>query len=62
MSQRRRPRAAAGYPDPPPSPEKARRIRTWPALGSGRRVLALALALRAANALLVRTYFNPDEH
>jgi phosphatidylinositol glycan class B len=25
-------------------------------------VLALALAFRAANALLVRTYFNPDEH
>uniref|UniRef100_A0A0D3EQH2 Mannosyltransferase n=1 Tax=Oryza barthii TaxID=65489 RepID=A0A0D3EQH2_9ORYZ len=32
------------------------------ALGSERRVLALALAFRAANALLVRTYFNPDEH
>ncbi|EEE56164.1 hypothetical protein OsJ_05068 [Oryza sativa Japonica Group] len=31
-------------------------------LGSERRVLALALAFRAANALLVRTYFNPDEH
>jgi phosphatidylinositol glycan class B len=31
-------------------------------LGSDRRVLALALAFRAANALLVRTYFNPDEH
>ena len=65
MSQRRRSRAAGSPPGdagPPPSPEKARRIRPWAALGSDRRVLALALAFRAANALLVRTYFNPDEH
>ena len=62
MSQRRRSRAAGSPPgdaDPPPSLEKALRIRPWPALGSDRRVLALALAFRAANALLVRTYFNP---
>ncbi|KAG1361552.1 GPI mannosyltransferase 3 [Cocos nucifera] len=29
---------------------------------SGRRVWALSLAFRAANSLLVQTYFNPDEH
>ncbi|XP_062224342.1 mannosyltransferase APTG1 [Phragmites australis] len=65
MSHRRRSHTAG----PPPagdeasshSPEKTRWIRPW-ALGSDRRVLALALAFRAANALLVRTYFNPDEH
>ncbi|CAN6271138.1 unnamed protein product [Urochloa humidicola] len=65
MSQRRRPRAAGSPPGDagsPPSPEKARRIRLWAALESDRRVLALALAFRAVNALLVRTYFNPDEH
>nr|CAB3445279.1 unnamed protein product [Digitaria exilis] len=65
MSQRRRPRAAGSPPGDaglPPSPEKAGRNRPWAALGSDRRVLALALAFRAANALLVRTYFNPDEH
>ncbi|KAF8772256.1 hypothetical protein HU200_005971 [Digitaria exilis] len=65
MRQRRRPRAAGSPPGDagsPPSPEKAGRTRPWAALGSDRRVLALALAFRAANALLVRTYFNPDEH
>ncbi|KAJ1277496.1 hypothetical protein BS78_04G008400 [Paspalum vaginatum] len=65
MSLRRRSRAAGSPPGdavPPPSPEKAAQIRPWAALGSDRRVLALALAFRAANALLVRTYFNPDEH
>ncbi|KAL5196392.1 hypothetical protein ABZP36_010022 [Zizania latifolia] len=41
--------------------EKGRRILSW-LLGSDGRVLALALAFRAVNALLVRTYFNPDEH
>ncbi|KAL5988042.1 Mannosyltransferase aptg1 [Asimina triloba] len=29
---------------------------------SPKRILALCLAFRAVNALLVRTYFNPDEH
>ena len=65
MSHRRRPHAA-GPPPPsegggdalPQPPGKAPQIRPWPE----RRVLALALAFRAANALLVRTYFNPDEH
>ncbi|KAM0882865.1 hypothetical protein ACQ4PT_031980 [Festuca glaucescens] len=67
MSHRRRSQVA-GPPRPPPeegvgdfsppSPGKARRVQPWPE----RRVLALALAFRAANALLVRTYFNPDEH
>ncbi|KAM0841785.1 hypothetical protein ACQ4PT_058791 [Festuca glaucescens] len=69
MSHRRRSQAA-GPPRPPPeeegvgdssppSPGKARRrVKPWPE----RWVLALALAFRAANALLVRTYFNPDEH
>ncbi|KAL6629703.1 hypothetical protein ACP70R_029468 [Stipagrostis hirtigluma subsp. patula] len=65
MSHRRRPHAGgpppAGEDASSPSPEKARRIRPW-APGSDRSVLALALAFRAANALLVRTYFNPDEH
>uniref|UniRef100_J3L8V6 Mannosyltransferase n=1 Tax=Oryza brachyantha TaxID=4533 RepID=J3L8V6_ORYBR len=70
MSQRRRSNAAV--PPPPEgagdaittgasSAEKERRDLPWMA-GSDRRVLALALAFRAANALLVRTYFNPDEH
>ncbi|KAM0838510.1 hypothetical protein ACQ4PT_060924 [Festuca glaucescens] len=68
MSHRRRSQAA-GPPRPPPeegvgdfsppSPGRARRrVRPWPE----RQVLALALAFHAANALLVRTYFNPDEH
>uniref|UniRef100_A0A0E0MYF9 Mannosyltransferase n=1 Tax=Oryza rufipogon TaxID=4529 RepID=A0A0E0MYF9_ORYRU len=72
MSHRRRPNAAG-----PPPPEgiggsstaeasstgEERPDLPWAwALGSERRVLALALAFRAANALLVRTYFNPDEH
>uniref|UniRef100_A0A0D9VB89 Mannosyltransferase n=1 Tax=Leersia perrieri TaxID=77586 RepID=A0A0D9VB89_9ORYZ len=72
MSHRRRPNAAV--PPPPPegvggsaatestsSTEKERRDLPW-VFGSERRVLALAMAFRAANALLVRTYFNPDEH
>lgn len=29
---------------------------------SSERVFALCLAFRLANALLVQTYFNPDEH
>ncbi|XP_044955801.1 mannosyltransferase APTG1-like [Hordeum vulgare subsp. vulgare] len=66
MSHRRRPHAAGPPPiseeggggTPPQPPGKAPRIRPW----AERRVLALALAFRAANALLVRTYFNPDEH
>ncbi|KAM3259147.1 hypothetical protein ACQJBY_050751 [Aegilops geniculata] len=65
MSHRRRPHAAGPPPPsegggdaPPQPPGKAPLIRLWPE----RRVLALALAFRAANALLVRTYFNPDEH
>ncbi|TVU44671.1 hypothetical protein EJB05_04119 [Eragrostis curvula] len=69
MSHRRRSQVAGsphdaggGEPNASPSPEKLRRIPPWAALGSDRRVLALALAFRAANALLVRTYFNPDEH
>ncbi|XBH54828.1 mannosyltransferase APTG1-like [Aegilops tauschii subsp. strangulata] len=37
---------------------KALRIRPWPE----RRVPAHALAFRVANALLVCTYFNPNEH
>ena len=65
MSHRRRPHAA-GPPPPsegggdalPQPPGKAPQIRPWPE----RRVLALALAFRAANALLVRSYFNPNEH
>ncbi|KAL5199441.1 hypothetical protein ABZP36_020644 [Zizania latifolia] len=44
-----------------PSEGKEKRNLSW-VLGSDRRVLALALAFRAVNALLVRTYFNPDEH
>uniref|UniRef100_A0A0E0JKE4 Mannosyltransferase n=1 Tax=Oryza punctata TaxID=4537 RepID=A0A0E0JKE4_ORYPU len=70
MSHRRRSNAAG--PPPPEgigdsstaeasSTEKERPDLPW-VLGSERRVLALALAFRAANALLVRTYFNPDEH
>ncbi|KAG7972425.1 hypothetical protein I3843_07G183100 [Carya illinoinensis] len=31
-------------------------------LSSTRRVFALCLAFRVVNALLVQTYFNPDEH
>lgn len=31
-------------------------------LGSPKKVYALCLAFRIANALLVQTYFNPDEH
>ena len=65
MSHRRRSRAAGsphGDAGPAPTPEKSGRIRPWAVLGSDRRVLALALAFRAVNALLVRTYFNPDEH
>ncbi|KAM1519977.1 hypothetical protein ACFX15_022233 [Malus domestica] len=31
-------------------------------LGSSRKVFALCLAFRIANALLIQTYFNPDEH
>ncbi|KQJ92856.1 hypothetical protein BRADI_3g01150v3 [Brachypodium distachyon] len=63
MSHRRRSHAAVAPPPPEgdgggSSPGKAGRIRPWPE----RRVLALAMAFRAANALLVRTYFNPDEH
>ncbi|EMS61805.1 GPI mannosyltransferase 3 [Triticum urartu] len=66
MSHRRRPHALGPPPPPeegggdasPQSPGKAPQIRPWPE----RRVLALALAFRAVNALLVRTYFNPDEH
>ena len=64
MSHRRRSQAAGPPPEDgvgdfsPPSQGKAREVRPWPE----RRVLALALAFRAANALLVRTYFNPDEH
>jgi GPI mannosyltransferase 3 len=55
MSHRRRPQAA-GDPDSSPYPKKkATRRPSW-------TVLALAVAFRAANALLVRTYFNPDEH
>uniref|UniRef100_A0A0D9YL87 Mannosyltransferase n=1 Tax=Oryza glumipatula TaxID=40148 RepID=A0A0D9YL87_9ORYZ len=70
MSHRRRSNAAG-----PPPPEGVGDSSTAQAsstekerpdppsvLGSERRVLALALAFRAANALLVRTYFNPDEH
>ncbi|XP_071677501.1 mannosyltransferase APTG1 [Lolium perenne] len=65
MSHRRRSQAA-GPPRPPPeeegagdsSPPSPGKPRPWPE----RRVMALALAFRAANALLVRTYFNPDEH
>ena len=65
MSHRRRSRAAGsphGDAGPDPTPEKSGRIRPWAVLGSDRRVLALALAFCAANALVVRTYFNPDEH
>ncbi|XP_066366923.1 mannosyltransferase APTG1-like [Miscanthus floridulus] len=65
MSHRRRSRAAGsphGDAGPAPTPEKSGWIRPWAVLGSDRRVLALALAFRAVNALLVRTYFNPDEH
>jgi hypothetical protein len=70
MSHRRRPQTAgsppvAGGGDPDSSlssEKKARRSPSWTVLGSDRRVLALAVAFRAANALLVRTYFNPDEH
>jgi GPI mannosyltransferase 3 len=55
MSHRRRPQAA-GDPDSSPYPKKkATRRPSW-------TVLALVVAFRAANALLVRTYFNPDEH
>ncbi|KAF0913032.1 hypothetical protein E2562_019806 [Oryza meyeriana var. granulata] len=73
MSHRRRSNAAG--PQPPEgvgvgdstaaeasSTDKERRdLLPW-VLGSDPRVLALALAFRAANALLVRTYFNPDEY
>lgn len=68
MSHRRRPQTAfspsvGGGADPDSSPEKkGRRSPSWAVLGSDRKVLALAVAFRAANALLVRTYFNPDEH
>ncbi|KAK3155812.1 hypothetical protein QOZ80_2AG0099000 [Eleusine coracana subsp. coracana] len=66
MSHRRRPQTAGsvtGRTDPGPSSQKkARRGPSWTVLESDRKVLAFAVAFRAANALLVRTYFNPDEH
>ncbi|AQK67788.1 Alg9-like mannosyltransferase family [Zea mays] len=67
MSHRRRSRAAGSPPSDAstgtaPTPEKSGWIRPWAATGSDLKVLELALAFRAANALLVRTYFNPDEH
>lgn len=67
MSHRRRSRAAGSPPGDAstgtaPTPEKSGRVRPWAATASNRKVLVFALAFRAANALLVRTYFNPDEH
>jgi len=65
MSHRRRSRAAGSPPGDAglaPTPEKSGRIQPWAVLGSDRRVLARVLAFRAANTLLVCTYFNPDEH
>ncbi|XP_058082019.1 mannosyltransferase APTG1 [Magnolia sinica] len=40
----------------------SRENRSSSLFSSPRRILLLCLAFRTANSLLVRTYFNPDEH
>ncbi|KAL5548873.1 hypothetical protein UlMin_004104 [Ulmus minor] len=46
----------------PSDPEEQEKSQNSDPSASPRSVLALCLAFRLANALLVQTYFNPDEH
>ncbi|CAB4292832.1 unnamed protein product [Prunus armeniaca] len=49
-------------PIPSKSDPQQKKVQSFDFLGSSKKVFALCFAFRIANALLVQTYFNPDEH